>query len=425
MNRLQRYIEDLTSGSTVAKEITAIRFNSYRARVLANSDLQLRSKQLSFLNVLEMKRALESNEPLPASSQDDPVAQPVHKKQHVSSDAAPLDQQAIDSFIRDGFVLLRGAFSAAAAQKGRELIWTRLAGDGITQDSSTWVERHGIPELYTTEDDPAWGDVVTPRLKRAMDQICGKDRWEDFGLGWWIVTFPGQAQPPWGAAGKWHVDGASYQHHVDSKESGLLAIFLFSDIESGEGGTALSVGSHKWVARLLEMNEPRGMKGGAVSYQARQFRRRGVVEVNGKAGDVMLVHPFMLHARSKNLGQKGVESVRIMCNPNVQLHRRMNVNRADGDYSPVEQAIVEALEGSTEDDFNSFRRRMLRRHPTRVEERADVAAEYEAYLQEKERQPKARQQPASAFGAAGDSVAARQEARRQDVRARIGLDSSN
>ncbi|KAG6578234.1 Anaphase-promoting complex, subunit CDC26 [Phytophthora cinnamomi] len=77
---------------------------------------------------------------------------------------------------------------------------------------------------------------------------------------------------------------------------------------------------------------------------------------------------------------------------------------------------------------------MLRRQPTRVEERADVAAEYEAYLQEKERKGKTQiggssssktspQQPATTF----ESMAARQEARRQDVRARIGLDvhSSN
>ncbi|KAG3017633.1 hypothetical protein JG687_00005416 [Phytophthora cactorum] len=276
-------------------------------------------------------------------------AEPIDKKQRVSNDAPPLDKQAIDSFIRDGFVLLRGAFSSSTAQKCRDLIWTRLAQDGITKDSSTWVERHGIPELYTVEDDPVWGDVVTPRLKRAMDQICGKDRWEDFGLGWWMITFPDQAEPPWGAAGKWHVDGASYQHHVDSKESGLLVIFLFSDIGPGEGGTALSVGSHKWIAGLLEKNEPRGMKGGAVSYQARQFQRREVAEVNGKAGDVMLVHPFLLHARSKNLGQKGAESVRIMCNPNVRLRQKMNLNLADDAYSPVEQAIVDALEESVSD----------------------------------------------------------------------------
>ncbi|RLN48906.1 hypothetical protein BBJ29_006390 [Phytophthora kernoviae] len=227
---------------------------------------------------------------------------------------------------------------------------------------------------------------MTPRLKQALDQICGEGRWEEFGLGWWMITFPDQAEPPWGAAGKWHVDGASYQHHVDSAESGLLMIFLFSDIGPGEGGTAVSAESHKWIARLLEKNEPRGMKGGAVSYQARQFERRKVVEVNGKAGDVMLVHPFLLHARSKNLGQKGVESVRIMCNPN-----------------------------------------MLRRQPTRVEERADVAAEYEGYLQEKENKTKNSPQlpPTSSFDAPSgqfrDPITQRED-RRRDMRARIGLD---
>ncbi|OWY93164.1 hypothetical protein PHMEG_00037541 [Phytophthora megakarya] len=67
-----------------------------------------------------MKRVLEPSELLEDS---------VDKKQRVVSDALPLDQQAIDSFIRDGFVLLPN----------------RLAQDHITKDSSTWVERHGIP----------------------------------------------------------------------------------------------------------------------------------------------------------------------------------------------------------------------------------------------------------------------------------------
>lgn len=197
---------------------------------------------------------------------------------------------------------------------------------------------------------------MTWRLRRALDQLCGAERWEDFGLGWWMVTFPEQASPPWGAAGKWHVDGASYQHHVTSKESGLLAIFLFSDIGPGEGGTALAKGSHRWIARLLEDHEPRGMKGGAVSFHARSHLGSQletapdgglsdvVVEVNGHAGDVMLVHPFLLHARSKNLGTKGSDSVRFMCNPNIRLHQEMVLDRPDGAYSAVERAILRAFE---------------------------------------------------------------------------------
>lgn len=194
---------------------------------------------------------------------------------------------------------------------------------------------------------------MTPRLRGALDQLCGQDRWQEFGLGWWMITFPDQDEPPWGPAGKWHVDGASYHHHIDSKEAGLLAIFLFSDIEPGEGGTALAKGSHKWIARLLRDNEPRGLKGGAVSFRAREhFAKRlevssddnMVVEVNGRAGDVMLVHPFLLHARSKNLGAKGVDSVRFMCNPNICLHREMVLDRENGDYSAVEHAIRSAFD---------------------------------------------------------------------------------
>ncbi|ETP03612.1 hypothetical protein F441_19439 [Phytophthora nicotianae CJ01A1] len=76
--------------------------------------------------------------------------------------------------------------------------------------------------------------------------------------------------------------------------------------------------------------------------------------------------------------------------------------------------------------FFSFRNDnpMLRRHPTRVEERADVAAEYEAYLIEKESK-NSPQQLTSAVRVASESMATKQETRRQEVRARIGLDSSN
>jgi ectoine hydroxylase-related dioxygenase (phytanoyl-CoA dioxygenase family) len=201
-----------------------------------------------------------------------------------------------------------------------------------------------VIEIYDEKHGDIWKQVLTPKLLKAVDQLCGKDRWEKFGCGWWMITFPNFAEDPWDAAGKWHVDGASYQHHLNSKESGLLMIFLFSDIDKTEGGTALSVSSHKDIARLLQRNEPAGMKGGAVSYHARKFTRKNVVEVNGQAGDVMLTHPFLLHARSKNLGKKGLNSVRFMCNPNVGLKEEMQLYREDGNYSPVERAILDSLE---------------------------------------------------------------------------------
>ncbi|RHY27970.1 hypothetical protein DYB32_006384 [Aphanomyces invadans] len=69
--------------------------------------------------------------------------------------------------------------------------------------------------------------------------------------------------------------------------------------------------------------------------------------LKGRAGDVMLTHPFLMHARSKNCGA----SVRFMCNPNVGLKEPMQLFQttgADEDadtrvLSAVEAAIVQAL----------------------------------------------------------------------------------
>jgi len=66
------------------------------------------------------------------------------------------------------------------------------------------------------------------------------------------------------------------------------------------------------------------------------------VEVTGQAGDVALIHPFLAHARSENTGAR----VRFICNPCFGLHEPMNFQRPDGAYSPVEIAIMRALEGA-------------------------------------------------------------------------------
>ena len=71
------------------------------------------------------------------------------------------------------------------------------------------------------------------------------------------------------------------------------------------------------MAELLWAGGPTGIEGGELSHRAREACRPQEgpqVEVNGRAGDVMLAHPFMLHARSKNLGTKVLLS-RKKCAP--------------------------------------------------------------------------------------------------------------
>lgn len=70
------------------------------------------------------------------------------REERPETQGGPLSDQQLETFMRDGFVLLKSAFSTETASKTRELIWKRLARDGIQeQDPSTWVERHGIPGM--------------------------------------------------------------------------------------------------------------------------------------------------------------------------------------------------------------------------------------------------------------------------------------
>ena len=128
--------------------------------------------------------------------------------------------------------------------------------------------------------------------------IRDRDRWEKPGLGWWVINFPAR-----GGAGAWHVDGSHFAHTLASPEIGLAPMLLFSDVAEGGGGTALAPGSHCAVAALLARATPAGVGGPRLSALARAAVGApppSVVEASGRAGDVVLAHPLLLHARSAN-----------------------------------------------------------------------------------------------------------------------------
>ena len=68
---------------------------------------------------------------------------------------------------------------------------------------------------------------------------------------------------------------------------------------------------------------------------------RDFVELSGKAGDVFLAHPYMLHAESRNIsGPPRFFTVRM-----VELNEPMKFNRKGGDpFSLVELSVLNALE---------------------------------------------------------------------------------
>lgn len=252
--------------------------------------------------------------------------------------AKVLSKDEVEQFVEDGYVVLREAFPRDVARRVREFLWNEM---GLSPgDPSGW--KQPVVHIKKTFEGPPFSESFTPRLYGALDGVMGEGRWIPVrGLGWWPVAFPGFDEPPWHEPKDgWHIDGIQFHHHVHSRDQGLLPIFLLSDIGPGDGGTAIDLGSHKIAARILNEAEPGGLEVGELCKRVAAHPFKKVIETNGQAGDIALMHPFMRHARSPNTGT----SVRFICNPCFQLKEPMNLKRENPDaFSPVERAIAEAL----------------------------------------------------------------------------------
>ncbi|HEY6279821.1 MAG TPA: phytanoyl-CoA dioxygenase family protein [Streptosporangiaceae bacterium] len=252
-----------------------------------------------------------------------------------------LSQEQIESFLADGYLALRGAVPAALARACQDVVWSELGQRGVLRDDpATWaapVVRIGCPE-----GGPFAEAGTRPVVQEACDQLIGPGRWwRRVGVGGTIpVRFPSEADP--GDAG-WHIeasyaDGGRWRVNVRSRARGLLALYLLTDVEPDGAPTRLRPGSHLDVPPLLA---PAGQAGldatEAGQAAARASRHRPTALATGRAGDVFLCHPFLVHAASwPHRGQ----FPRMIAQPAVALHSEFPLA---GPASPVEQAILAAL----------------------------------------------------------------------------------
>lgn len=247
----------------------------------------------------------------------------------------------VERFITDGYLVVRGLIPEERVKAIVPMIWSAL--DAVAHDPGKRNPDGGHLLKESPHGGPVQG-LVSPRYRTVIEDLCGAGRcqlWED-GLGYMPIRFP---DPRRGALA-WqptdmHVDGMHFHHHVNSAEQGLVVVELFSDIDPQGGGTAIRVGSHKQVARILQRAEPAGLTCMEIGAKARQETGEGpVIELTGKAGDVLFMHPHTLHGSSLNLSERA----RLASNHCVGLQAPMQLARADaGEYSPVEYAIHDAL----------------------------------------------------------------------------------
>ncbi|WP_221322860.1 phytanoyl-CoA dioxygenase [Actinoplanes sp. L3-i22] len=246
----------------------------------------------------------------------------------------------VDGFVRDGYTVVRGAFDADTAASCRAAIWASLADQGVrAEDPGTW--RPAV-RINTPGGEPFRAAAASPALRAAYDLLIGPGRWRaDPNVGGTVpVRFPSEAYP--GEVG-WHIEGSwwggdGWWANVHSKDRGLLALFLFSDVGPDDAPTKLILGSHRFAAAALATRGEAGMPGVDVPGLLRPSTFcRTTADAIGLAGDVYLCHPFIVHTAT--WPHRGTEP-RMMAQPAIWAEGFP----LDGtDPSPVARAIVDGL----------------------------------------------------------------------------------
>jgi len=249
-----------------------------------------------------------------------------------------LTEKQVEQFILEGVLVLPEAFPRDIAEACADVVWTHLDED--PHNPSTWTRESYRLEKGFTEGP--FAQIMNPMLTGAFDDLLGEGTYSpQRSFGGWPVSFPGFSSGPWvePTAG-WHVDGSHFHHHLTSFNQAILPIFIFTDIHPGDGGTCVAIGKHLDTARVLAESEPQGLSCGDLAQRVNALPTREVREMTGPAGSVVLLHPFMPHARSMNTSQR----VRLICNPCPRFHEPMNLHRPHpNDHNAVEKAIRLAL----------------------------------------------------------------------------------
>lgn len=252
-----------------------------------------------------------------------------------------LSTAQINRFLEEGFIRVEGAFSSTVAEECRAILWPDTGCD--PNDPSTWTEP--VIRLGSYAQKPFLHAANTPELLAAFDQLAGPGRWKPrTSIGTIPVRFPHPRDP--GDAG-WHIEGSFSRDgqtyvNVSSRGRALLMLFLFSDVAEDDAPTRIRVGSHLAVPSRLEAAGETGLTcdqlGTTDLFEATAELPRALA--TGRAGDVYLCHPFLVHAAQPHQGR----TPRFMAQPPLYPAEPYRLTREAGDYSPVEVAIRRGLQ---------------------------------------------------------------------------------
>ena len=252
----------------------------------------------------------------------------------MGSQLTTLSSADVQRFERDGYVVVRQAFSRADGL-AMELQWWRELEEthGIrADDRSSW--RQIVGDLKAAKRDPIQAKILTERVRGVFDDLLGKAAWSpprDWGRS--LVTFPepGAWELP---TRNWHWD-TPCELHLDQTR-GLFVVSFIGPVAPRSGGTVILAGSPRLLIQQ-ELQLPASQRRGSITVLRERFHRSHpwvmaltgqapspadrvaafmdaetivdgiplrVVELTGEPGDMVFRHPVMVHCVAPNRGTR-------------------------------------------------------------------------------------------------------------------------
>jgi hypothetical protein len=259
----------------------------------------------------------------------------------------------VDMFREQGFCIVKGAFSrqTAAACVARLREKARFDSEVDFDDPESYRHFGGYVPIGFAGGDP-FDQLTSPAFLAAMDALVGAGRYvPPVKHGYFWASLPGIHKGPWEApkvSGRWHIDNGRYPIQKQSLRSGncaIVPIWVLTDSLPGGGSTCAIPGSHRAIASVLHrIGEVTPSQMDAFSEAYAMNHRGEIVEMTGETGDVVLLHPYLVHAASANTRTQP----RLICNTGVCLNGPRRLDPAAGELSVVEQIIVESARVGTE-----------------------------------------------------------------------------
>ena len=269
-------------------------------------------------------------------------------------------------FVEHGYVVVRGAFPKTFAADVCQGAWIEMRREhGVDEhDPDTWGQpfnggRLGYIRTKGTDRRLALQAEAPRAFEAQADAVGGADRlphqgknliWRDAAIGNLRVAAGLEWEPPGPRQAGWHKDGWHFRHFLNSPEQGLLTVPIYSDIQPRSGGTFIAPDSIRPVAELLAQHaaglHPDSVQGSGYLIPGLIEQCSKFEELTGEAGDMALLHPYMLHRVSVNPSTRP----RFIANMALVLTEPMRFDRPVGEtYSLVELAVLRALQANAVD----------------------------------------------------------------------------